>query len=77
MFSPLKKNIKGPKYLGQMLSMLVLWLQQQQQQQQQPTSYSVEGIHQLICQWDTHLTAHGDYILQPLLICPLSKWVSF
>lgn len=71
--APLKKNIKGPKYWGQvkLLSVVVQWLQQQ------PTGFSAEGIHQLICQWDIHLTAHGDYFLQPLLTCPVSKWVSF
>jgi hypothetical protein len=57
-FSPLKRNIKGPIYLGQvkMLSVVMQWLQQQH-----PTSFSAKGIHQLICQWDIHLTAHGDY----------------
>jgi len=71
MFSPLKKNIKEPKYLGQvkMLRVVVQCLQQQ------PTGFSAEGMHQLICQWAIHLTAHGEYFL-PLFICPTSKWVS-
>lgn len=68
------KNIKGPKYLGQvkMLSVVMQWLQQQQ-----PTDFSAEGMHQLICQWGIHFIAHHDYFLQPLLICLISKWVSF
>jgi len=48
-----------------MLSVVEQWLQQQR------TGFSAEGIHQLICQWDIHLTARGDYFLQPLLICPI------
>jgi len=39
-----------------MLSVVVQWLQQKR-----PTGFSAEGIQQLICQWDIHLTAHGDY----------------
>jgi hypothetical protein len=40
------------QYEGDVKIMIVLWFLQQ------PRGFCAEGIHQLVCQWDVHLTAH-------------------
>jgi hypothetical protein len=53
----LKKTLKGHKSGSDedLQDVAVQWFQQQLKQ------FFAETIHQLVCQWDAYLKAHGDY----------------
>jgi histone-lysine N-methyltransferase SETMAR len=55
-FSPLKKVLKGHRFRSgeDIKAVVVQWFQQQ------PREF-LDGIHQLMCQWDACLNAHEDY----------------